>query len=68
MHRLYFSYVVRRNYSSPGHNGSTSTTSRAQIPQLLTQLIVDYFVYVVRPSSSSTTSPMLCDRVPRLLA
>jgi hypothetical protein len=44
-HRLYFKLTVCRQYSSPGHMGSTSTASHVKVPQLLTRLVVDYFAY-----------------------
>jgi hypothetical protein len=52
-HRLYFKLTVCRQYSSPGHMGSTSTASHVQVPQLLTRLVVDYFAYTARPGASA---------------
>jgi hypothetical protein len=58
--RLYNNYVVRRDYSSHDHGGSTSTMSRVRVPRhvarltrLVAPLFVDYFAYAARPGASS---------------
>jgi hypothetical protein len=45
-HQLCYDYAVRRDYSSPGHTSSTSTTLCAATTR--------------RPDSTGSTAPMLC--------
>jgi hypothetical protein len=44
---------LRREYSSPGCSGSTSTTSCVWVPWLVARLVVDYFAYVAPPGASA---------------
>jgi hypothetical protein len=82
-HRLYITFVVHRDYSSPGRTGSTSTSpcaastflpAAAALPRL--HRATGCIGSPRRASgclgtsrgSSSTTSPMPCDRVPQHVA
>jgi hypothetical protein len=70
-HGLYVNLSVHREYLSPGHSGSTSTTPHDRVHRLpapsvrvsryVARLVVDYFAYAVRPGASAC-------RVARLVA
>jgi hypothetical protein len=67
-HWLYFSNAMCREYSSLRHTGSTSTTPRVRAAcRRLIRLCRATGCLGSLRGSSSTTSPMPCDRVPRLL-
>jgi hypothetical protein len=53
---------VHCDYSSPGRNGSTSTTPRVRVPQL----VVDYFAYAARPGASARRTARHAARRPLL--
>jgi hypothetical protein len=53
LQQLYINYVVRREYSSPGCIGSTSTTPSVWVPRLLARLVIDYFAHAARPDAST---------------
>jgi hypothetical protein len=52
-HELYVNLAARREYLSPGHSGSTSTTPRVWVPRFVAWLTVDYFAYAVCPGASA---------------
>jgi hypothetical protein len=52
-HELYLNLAVRREYSSPGCSGSTSTTPRVRVPRHVARLVTRLVVPLVVDSSAS---------------